>query len=54
MFGSGRRKLVDNAAMKDANDVILLWPQSSLTAQFRRSAVHIHAKFWRFWGTWTP
>jgi len=30
MFGSGRRKLVDNAAMNDANDVILLWRQSSL------------------------
>jgi len=24
MFGSGRRKLVDNAAPNDANDVILL------------------------------
>jgi len=30
MFGSGRQKLVDNAAMNDADDVILQWRQSSL------------------------
>ena len=53
-FGSDRRKLVDNAYAATRQ-----WRHSSMTssfidAQLRRSAEHINAQFWRFWGIWPP
>jgi len=51
-FGSGRQKLVDIAAMNNANDVILLRRQSSLTCSWDARQCIFTSNFDIFWGIW--
>jgi len=56
-FGSGRRKLVDNAyaaTLQRANDVILLWRQSSLTRSWDAQQSILTPNFDDFGGIWPP
>jgi len=49
-FSNGRRKLLGNATMNDANDVILIWCQSLFSRSWDARQCIFNAKFfWRFW-----
>jgi len=49
MFSSGRQKLVGNALLLDANDVIVLWRQSSFSRSWDTWQCIFAPNFDRFW-----